>query len=95
MIRDTADMFEQPERGRFGENEEQRWPGRVTGASDLHDFTLTLRQERPLSIAVSDPSKPGAPWIWLPKSHIEMERKGGAVVVVTVPEWLAVNKGLL
>lgn len=58
-MRDTADMFAKPERGRFGENEEaQVRPGRgprVTGASDLRDFTVTLRMEKPLSIAVSEP----------------------------------------
>ncbi len=99
-MRDSYDMFEQPERGRFGENEQHR-PGRgpkVTGASDLQDFTLILKYEKPTAIAVVDPAKPSlnnGKWIWLPKSQVEFERGRGASVVVTMPEWLAVDKGFV
>jgi hypothetical protein len=97
MGRDTFDMFEPPERGRFGDNEQHR-PGRgpkVNGASDLIDLTLTLREERPVSIAVSDPAKPGTKWTWLPKSQIEFEHGASGMVVVTMPEWLAKDKQLI
>ena len=97
MTRDTYDMFEQKDRGRFGENEErQHRPGRgprVTGASDLHDFKLVLRREKPAAIAVSDPTKSES--IWLPKSQIEWDHTSGGLVVVTMPEWLAREKGLI
>lgn len=99
--RDTYDMFEQPQRGRFGENEEQHRPGRgprITGASDLHDLTLVLKHEKPAAIAVVDPAKPqlnDGKWIWLPKSQIEWAHSRGGVIVATMPEWLASEKGFI
>ena len=99
MTRDTFDMFEKPERGRFGDNETQHRPGRgprVTGASDLVDVTLVLRNDsKPKAIAVSDPAKSQAEWIWLPRSQIEIDDRGGGIVVVSMPSWLAQAKGLI
>lgn len=64
--------------------------------SDLIDLTLELRAEKPRAIAVSDPAKPrAAPWIWLPRTQIEIERKRASTVVVTLPEWPAKQKGLV
>ncbi len=97
MTRDTFDMFEKSDRGRFGDNEQHR-PGngpRVSGASDLVDIALTFKDERPASIAVVDPSKPGSKWIFLPKSQIEFEHGASGSVVVTIPQWLAREKGLV
>ena len=97
-MKDTFERFEQPDRGRFGDNESapSRKAPRVTGASDLVDLTLQLRFEKPLSVAVTDPAKPQKQeWTWLPKSQIEFEKKGGVAVVVTLPEWLARSKGLV
>jgi hypothetical protein len=80
-------------RGRFGDDEVR---GNDSVRSDLVDLTLQLRCERPSSIAVSDPAKPrAAPWTWLPRSQIEIEKKSASVVVVTVPKWLAREKGLI
>lgn len=96
-MRDTFDMFEEPERGRFGDNESEqrgRSPQRVNGASDLVDLVLQLQLEKPLAIAVTDPAKPGSSWVWLPKSQIEFEKVSAGCVKVTLPEWLARNKGL-
>jgi hypothetical protein len=98
MTRDSFDMFQKPERGRFGDNELQHRPGRgpqVTGASNLIDLKLQLQQDRPLSIAVSDPIKPGSKWVFLPKSLIEYVEEGTGVVVVTLPRSLAHEKGLI
>lgn len=97
-MRDTRDMFDPPERGRFGDNERQIRPGRgprVTGASDLIDLVLTLRQEKPLAIAVTDPAGPQSRWIWLPKSQIEIEKIGKQTIKVAIPEWLAKEKELV
>jgi len=34
--------------------------------------------------------------IWLPKSQIEdLEERGKGVIIVTIPEWLAVDKELI
>ena len=97
-MRDTFDMFQEPERGRFGENEQRRQGPKVTGTSDLQDLTLILKAQTSQAIGVIDPAKPslnnGKP-IWLPKSQVEIERGRGAMVTVTLPEWLARDKGLI
>lgn len=97
MIRDAFDQFAPRDRGRFGENEcgNDRITGNDSVRSDLVDLTLTLRHEKPLAIAVTDPAQAQAKWIWLPKSKIEFERKGGMTIVVTLPGWLAKEKGLV
>lgn len=69
--------------------------GNDSARSDLVDLALELRAEKPLAIAVVDPAKPGGAWVWLPKSQIEIERKGRGAVVVTLPAWLARDKGLV
>lgn len=33
--------------------------------------------------------------VWLPRSQIEFERKRSGEVTVTMPEWLAIEKGLV
>jgi len=62
--------------------------------SDLHDLTMTLHCETDKAVLVSDDGdvKRG---VWLAKSQIEIEHKRGAIVIVTAPEWLAIEKGLL
>jgi hypothetical protein len=98
MTRDTYDLFQDPERGRFGENELQHRPGHgpaVTGASNLVDLVLQLQQNRPLSLMVSDPTKPGSKWIPLPKSLIEFVEVGNGQVEITLPRHLAAEKGLI
>jgi hypothetical protein len=101
MTRDTLDMFNDGERprGRFGEDEDapraSRKGATVTGASNLIDLTLELRRDNALSIAVVDPAKPGAKWVFLPKSQIEFEVVGKGVVLVTLPTWLAADKELI
>jgi hypothetical protein len=92
---DTFDRFVPRERGRFGDNERAPSRPRVTGASDLVDLTLNLMHEKAMAIAVTDPAKPGGKWIWLPRSQCEFERKGSIVAVVTMPQWLARDKGLV
>ena len=111
MIRDTFDKFhERDDRGLFGDNESsaRRRGRRGTGASDLHDLALVQHHETDRAVLVSaDGDEARA--VWLPKSRVEIERKqefvigkakGGQKirlpsVTVTVPEALAVEKGLL
>ena len=33
--------------------------------------------------------------VWLPLSQIQTRQKGGARMVVTMPEWLATQEGLI
>lgn len=95
MTRDTFDMFAPPSRGRFGDNESDSIRGNDSGRSDLVDLTLILRDDRPLSIAVTQMQGAGARWIFLPKSKIEYVAKGKGVIEVTLPTWLAKEKGLI
>lgn len=61
--------------------------------SDLVDVTMQLHHETDKAILVSD-SGEREKAVWLPLSKIEIERKPKAVVVVTLPEWLAIEKGI-
>lgn len=64
----------------------------VSGRSDLVDIAAEIRAETKAAVLIFD----GTRKAWLPKSQIEIEASGGsALVVVTLPEWLAREKGLL
>lgn len=42
------------------------------------------------------PALPFTPDVWLPKTQIEIEKSGaGGLYEVTLPEWLAMEKGLI
>ncbi len=62
--------------------------------SDLVDLTMQRHAETEKAILVSDDGERDHA-VWLPKSRIEIEKKDRAVVVVTLPEWLAIEKGLV
>jgi hypothetical protein len=92
MTRDAFDMFQEPERGRFGDNERRR---RRKDNGKRVTLTLKLHRDNPLSLTVSDPAKPQGRWVSLPKSQIEYRDLGHAEVEVEIPEWLAKNEGLI
>lgn len=62
--------------------------------SDLLDITVQLHHETPKAILVSDDGDKDKA-VWLPFSQCEVERKSGGIVIVTLPEWLATDKGLV
>lgn len=76
--------------------------------SDLADYDLAFHYDTGKAVLVSDTGDE-AKAVWLPKSHIEIVktdktvkgiRKDGQamnwpLVTVTVPEWLAKEKGLI
>lgn len=77
------------------------------GNSDLTDLTLALHAETDKAVLVSETGD-AKKSKWVPKSQCEIERTGkyvqlnnqvGAqkypVVIVTLPEWLAINKELV
>jgi hypothetical protein len=69
-----------------------REAGHASGRSDLVDIAGELRADRERSIQFFDGSKT----VWLPKSQIEVEKTGpNNFVTVTMPEWLALEKGLI
>jgi hypothetical protein len=92
--RDTFDRMQPNDRGLFGDKEHAPSRGRVTGSSDLHDFTLVLVTQTQRAIGVKQDPK-GPVTIWLPKSMIEYVEKPGGLVEVTMAERLAVEKGLM
>jgi len=62
--------------------------------SDLHDLELQLHHETDRAILVSDDGD-AANGVWLAKSIIEFEKKDKGIVIVTLPEWLGIERGLL
>ena len=64
--------------------------------SDLVDLTLTLKlhAETDRAIRVSDDGEDRNA-VWLPKSQIEVGELKSGYVEVTLPEWLAIDKGLV
>lgn len=60
--------------------------------SNLTDITVEQRHETASAILVHD----GDVQVWLPKSQIEIADSGdGRTIVVTLPQWLAEEKGLV
>lgn len=65
--------------------------------SDLVDIECEIVQDRELSIAIKDGTteevegQEREKWFWLPKSQIEINGDG----IVTMPVWLAEEKGLI
>lgn len=59
------------------------------------DLTMRLHHETDRAVLVSDDGEEKHA-VWLPKSQIEYEKaKSPGHVVVTLPEWLATDKGLV
>ena len=59
--------------------------------SDLIDIVIVIMIKRPNAILVSDGTKQA----WLPRSQIEIENEDLKFSTVTLPEWLAIEKGLV
>jgi hypothetical protein len=107
--RDTFEMFDPPQRGRFGDNEQRPDDAlratRVTGASDLVDLDMIHHTDaaKPKAIKVSYGDIRQA--VWLARSLIKVEETGALTriyagrydqkVRVTLPQWLALEKGLI
>lgn len=62
--------------------------------SDLIDITVQLHAATAHAIKVST-SGDVKKAVWLPLSQAVIERRSSGVVVVTMPEWLAVEKELV
>jgi hypothetical protein len=64
--------------------------------NDTIDIEVTLHAETALAILVSDDGDEDTA-VWLPKSQIEYPGIAikGFVITVTLPEWLAMDKGLI
>lgn len=65
------------------------------GNSDIIDLDLIMRAETAAAVMVAE-TEDALKAVWLPKSQIEIERKAGSrIVTITLPEWLAIDKGLV
>lgn len=62
--------------------------------SDLVDLTMKLHAETDRAIRVSDDGEDRNA-VWLPKSQVEFVAVKPGYVEVTLPEWLAIDKGLM
>lgn len=60
----------------------------------LTDVTVQLHYETDRAVLVSDDGDRDKA-VWLPKAQIEIERKRNPIIEVTLPEWLAQDKGLI
>lgn len=97
MTRDLVDQFIPHERGRFGGFRDEERCGNDGARPDLVELMLVFQREsqRGAAIAVSEIAGSKAEWIWLPKTAIKFEHKAKGMVVVTLPERLAKEKGLI
>lgn len=62
--------------------------------STLVDLTLHIHVETDKAIKVSDDGDK-LKAVWLPKSQIEFDKVTAQIYTVTMPEWLAMEKGLI
>jgi hypothetical protein len=62
--------------------------------SDLIDLTLQIHVMSDRAIRVSDDGDDKKA-VWLPLSQCEVLPGPGSIAVVTLPEWLATEKGLV
>ena len=70
--------------------------------SDLVDVTVRKHAETPLAILISDDGVQSNA-VWIPKSQCEIERvednrvedSGRSLWTLTLPKWLAKDKGLI
>lgn len=63
------------------------------GKKELYDASFQLLTETERAILVSDDG--GETKHWLPKSQIEYETRDNGIVEVTLPLWLAREKGIV
>ena len=61
--------------------------------SDIIDIEGQIHAKTERAILFSDDGeKDGA--VWLPLSQVEVDMRAGGAATVTLPEWLAVERGL-
>lgn len=68
----------------------------MAGRSDLHDVPVKVRWHTDAAWCIANP-EPGKPDIWIPKSQCEIERgeAPNEADILTAPEWLLIEKGLV
>ena len=61
--------------------------------SDVADYDLIIVNQTTRAVLVKD-EEGGTP-VWLPLSQVELEHEDGGRCVATIPDWLAIEKGLI
>lgn len=63
------------------------------GKATLVDITVMRHAETAKAVLVSnDGDEDGA--VWIPKSQISIAEMDGKAIEISIPEWLAMDKGL-
>ncbi len=62
--------------------------------SDLIDITVMRHAETEKAILISDDGERKNA-VWVPKQHIEIDEGQAGHVTITMPEWLALDKGFI
>jgi hypothetical protein len=95
-MRDTFERFQPRDRGRFGDSEQadevERLPAK--GGRKLHDLDCVVldRRERAVKVRLASNGRSE----WFPLSQVEVSSKeGGKDHVITVPEWILTQKGIV
>lgn len=65
-------------------------------SNETIDIDVVIHAETALAILVSDNDLEDSA-VWLPKSQVDYDEraKKGDIITVTLPEWLAIDKGLI
>ena len=63
-------------------------------SNDLIEIEMQMHSHTQKAILVSDDGDDDSA-VWLPVSQIQTRDKGGARMIVTMPEWLAMKEGLI
>lgn len=66
-------------------------------AKELVDLELYVVRDAPTDMAILVQEDRDKPKVWLPRSEVEIAYKQGSTTIatVTMPEWLAQDKGLI
>lgn len=63
-------------------------------AREVIDITVQVHAKTDRAILVSDDGEKSNA-VWLPLSQVEVEMKQAGTAEITLPEWLALDKGLI
>ena len=66
----------------------------MSNSDQLIEIEMQMHSHTQKAILVSDDGNDDNA-VWLPVSQIQTRSKGGARMIVTMPEWLAMKEGLI
>lgn len=63
----------------------------LAGRADFTRIACEVRHDTELAVLIFD----GEREVWLPKSQVEIVHESDGSTVATMPEWMAIKKGLI